>query len=121
MEIKKIGYSFSVCKLEDISAIDLNGEFYFLGKTDEEVSLVCPTGNVPTKVIERDDGWKAFRIQGILNFSLIGILSKVADLLADNDISIFAISTFNTDYVLTKVENYARALNLLENAGYQIV
>lgn len=121
MKIKKIGCSFSVCKLEDISAIDLNQEFFFVGKTDEELSLVCPTENVPAEVIKRDDGWKAFRIQGVLDFSLIGILSKIANLLADNDISVFAISTFNTDYILTKADNYVKALDLLEKAGYQIV
>jgi hypothetical protein len=121
MEIKKIENSFSVCKLDDISAIDLNNKFFFVGKTDEEVSLVCPTQNVPAKVIKREDGWKAFRIQGVLDFSLIGILSKIAKLLADNNISIFVISTFNTDYVLTKADHYARTLDLLEKAGYQVV
>lgn len=121
MEIKKIGYRFSVCKLEDVSAIDLNHEFCFVGKTDEEISLVCPTEHVPNKVMEREDGWRAFRIQGVLDFSLIGILSKVSNLLADNEISIFAISTFNTDYILTKVDHYEIALDLLEKAGYQIV
>lgn len=121
MEIQKIECSFSVCKLKDISVIDLNSEFCFVGKTDEEVSLVCPTKDVPAKVIKRDDDWKAFRIQGVLDFSLIGILSKIASLLADNGISIFAISTFNTDYVLIKADHYVRALELLEKAGYRIV
>ncbi|MGE4353997.1 MAG: ACT domain-containing protein [Oscillospiraceae bacterium] len=121
MKIKAIECSFSVCQLKDISAIDMNSELFFLGKTDEELSLVCPTESIPVSVIKRDDGWKAFRIEGILDFSLIGILSKIANLLADNDISIFAISTFNTDYILTKADNYARALDLLEKAGYQIV
>ncbi len=49
-----------------------------------------------------NDGWKAFRIQGVLDFSLIGILAKIATVLADNGISIFAVSTYNTDYVLIK-------------------
>ena len=53
-------------------------------------------------MIQRDDGWKAFRIQGVLDFSLIGILAKIAAALADNGISIFAVSTYNTDYVLIK-------------------
>ena len=71
--------------------------------------------------MEKEDGWKAFRIQGTLDFSLIGILSKIATLLAGNSISIFAISTFNTDYILTKSEQYEKALTLLEKNGYQIV
>lgn len=121
MEIKRIEYSFSVCKLEEISAVDLSSEFCFIGKTDEEISLVCPTEYVPKRVVKRDDGWRAFRIQGVLDFSLVGILSKIAGLLADSEISIFAVSTFNTDYVLTKEADYTRALSLLERAGYIIV
>lgn len=61
-----------------------------------------------------DDGWKAFRIQGVLDFSLIGILAKIATVLADNGISIFAVSTYNTDYVLIKKENYQKALDILQ-------
>ena len=72
-------------------------------------------------VIERDDGWQAFRIQGVLEFSLIGILSKITGILAENKIGIFAISTYNTDYVLTKKENYQKALDALKDAGYTII
>ncbi|MCI8648349.1 MAG: ACT domain-containing protein [Firmicutes bacterium] len=121
MEIKKINCDFSVCKLTDYSLVNLDAEYTFTGKTDEENSLVCPTENVPPNARERDDGWKAFRIQGILDFSLIGILSKISGLLADNEIGIFAVSTFNTDYILTKKENYQKALEVLSHAGYHIV
>lgn len=121
MEIKKIDYDFSVCKVEDYSLVDLDSEYCFIGKTDEEKSLVCITSDVPSNVIQREDGWKAFRVQGILDFSLIGILAKIAGILAENEISICAISTFNTDYVLTKRENYQKALEILDNVGYEIV
>ena len=120
MEIKKIDYDFSVCKVEDYSLLNLNSEYSFVGKTDEENSLVCITDDVPPNTIERDDGWKAFRIQGILDFSLIGILSEISGILAENKIGIFAVSTFNTDYVLTKKENYQKALEVLADAGYKI-
>lgn len=121
MEIKKLNQDFSVCKVMDYSLVNMDAEYSFIGKTDEEKSLVCITGDVPSNVIERDDGWKGFRIQGILDFSLIGILSKIAEILAKNSISIFAISTYNTDYVLMKKENYQRALDILEHSGYQVV
>lgn len=121
MEIKKINQDFSVCKVMDYSLVNLNAEYCFVGKTDEEKSLVCVTSDVPSNVIERDAGWKGFRIQGILDFSLIGILSKIADVLAKNSISIFAISTYNTDYVLIKKKSYQRALDILEHSGYVIV
>ncbi len=121
MEIKKIEQDFSVCKVTDYSSVNLDDEYVFVGKTDEEKSLVCITDNVPENVIERDDGWKAFRIQGVLNFSLIGILSKISGLLAENKIGIFAVSTFNTDYILTKKENFEKALSVLKDAGYKII
>ena len=121
MEIKKHNQDFSVCKVMDYSLVNMDAEYSFIGKTDEEKSLVCITGDVPSNAIERDDGWKGFRIQGILDFSLIGILSKIAEILAKNSISIFAISTYNTDYVLMKKENYQRALDILEHSGYQVV
>lgn len=120
MEIKKIDYDFSVCKVADYSLVNLDSEYSFIGKTDEEKSLVCITEDVPSNVTEREDGWKAFRIQGVLDFSLIGILSEISGILAENKIGIFAISTFNTDYVLTKKENYQRALDALISSGYII-
>jgi len=121
MEIRKLNQDFSVCKVMDYSLINMDAEYSFIGKTDEEKSLVCITDDVPSNVIERDDGWKGFRIQGVLDFSLIGILSKIAEILAENSISIFAISTYNTDYVLIKKENYQKALDILEHSGYEIV
>ena len=121
MELKKIPYDLTVCKVADASALDLTKDFYFIGKTDEELSLVIPTEETPAETTERDDGWRAFRIQGVLDFSLIGILSKISGLLADAKIGIFAVSTYNTDYVLVKRENYEKALVVLADAGYQIV
>lgn len=121
MEIKKIRYNFSVCKVVDYSLVDFNKNFKFAGKTDEENSLVCLTSDVPSNATEEDDGWKAFKIQGILDFSLVGILSAISGILAENEIGIFAISTFNTDYILTKAENFQRATEVLACAGYTIV
>ena len=121
MELKKIPYRLTVCKVKDISDIDMDAEIYFIGKTDEELSLVCITENTPSKTIERDDGWRGFRIQGTLDFSLVGILAKISGILADHKISIFAVSTYNTDYVLVKEENFDRALSILEAEGYSTI
>ena len=121
MELKKIDYKLSVCKVTDVSDIDLNANFFFIGKTDEELSLVCKTEDAPQNTVERDDGWRGFRIQGVLDFSLIGILSKLSGILAEHKIGIFAVSTYNTDYILVKEENYERALNILASEGYTVV
>ena len=120
MEIKKIKHDFSICKVKDYSLVDFGGEFVFAGKTDEENSLVCLTGEVPENATDREDGWRAFRIQGVLDFSLIGILSAISGILAENKIGIFAISTFNTDYILVKSENYQQAADALARAGYTL-
>ena len=121
MKIKKLDYDFSICKVRDYSKINFDNEYFFIGKTDEENSLVCRTQDIPQNTVERDDNWKAFRIQGVLNFSLIGILSEISALLAENHIGIFAVSTYNTDYIFTKKDNFQKALNVLSNAGYEIV
>lgn len=121
MNLKIIGDEFSVCKVADYSQVDFAQEYCFTGKTDEENSLVCISSCVPDNTIERDDGWRAFRIQGVLDFSLIGILSRISCLLAENQIGIFAISTFNTDYILTKSENFDRAIKVLSENGYQFI
>ena len=120
MELKVIDKEFSVCKVSDFSEIDTGQPYIFTGSTDEERSLVCPTELVPGNTIERNDGWRAFRIEGVLDFSLIGILSKISTCLAENGIGIFAISTFNTDYVLTKENDFSKAIEVLELAGYNI-
>lgn len=120
MVLKKIEEELTVSKVKDYSQVNLNAPFCFTGKTDEENSLVCRTQDVPPNTTERDDGWKAFRIEGVLDFSLIGILSKITGILAENKIGIFALSTYNTDYVLTKTENFEKAMDVLEKAGYEI-
>lgn len=121
MEIKVIEISFSVCKIEDIEEINFQDEYCFVGKTDQELSLVCNTKYVPKNAFECDNGWRAFRIEGILDFSLIGILSGITTILAENKIGVFAISTYNTDYILTKDHNFEKALEVLENNGYIII
>ena len=109
---------FSVCKVTDYSGIDLTQPFCFTGATDEENSLVCPEALVPDNTTERDDGWKGFRIVGTLEFSMIGILARISKILASNGIGIFAISTYNTDYIFTKEENFEKALTALSESGY---
>lgn len=121
MELKKLPYNLTICKVADTRDINLTDKFYFIGKTDEELSLVCRTEDTPPNTIEREDGWRGFRIQGMLDFSIIGILAKLSGILAENKIGIFAVSTYNTDYILVKDENFERALSVLSTAGYTVL
>ena len=106
MKIKSIDQDFSVCRLWDYSGVDLNAEYCFVGK--------------PEHVLEREDGWRAFRIEGVLDFSLIGVLANISRVLAEHKIGIFVISTYRTDYILTKKEQFGRALEVLALAGYEV-
>jgi len=120
MTLEVINEVFSICKLNDYSQTDINVPLIFTCSTDKEKSMVCPTRLLPSNVVERSDGWRAFRIEGVLDFSLIGILAKISAILAGNGIGIFVISTFNTDYILTKADRFEDALQLLSSAGYAI-
>ncbi len=121
MKLKRLAHEFTICKVPSAKELNLNNDFYFIGKTDDEISLVCITKDTPVNTTERDDGWNAFRVEGKLDFSLIGILSDISGILASHQISIFAISTFHTDYVLIKKENFEKALHFLTEAGYSVV
>ena len=121
IELEILSYKLTVCKVGDVAEVNADSPFYFVGRTDEEISLVCKTEETPEGATERDDGWRTFRIRGVLDFSLIGILSGISTVLAENKIGIFAVSTFNTDYILVKEENFERAIKALDKAGYKVI
>ncbi|MBQ9329453.1 MAG: ACT domain-containing protein [Oscillibacter sp.] len=120
MRLKKLDFALSVCQVADVGELDLERPFYFIARTGEELSLVCRTEDVPPRTLAREDGWRGFYIQGTLDFSLVGILSRLSAILAENHIGLFAVSTYNTDYILVKAEQLDRALDLLGQAGYEV-
>ena len=121
MDLKRLPGRFTVCRLPDPAMLDLSREFYFVGRTDEELSLLCRTEDTPPGATDRNDGWRGFRIEGVLDFSLVGILSAISGILAGQGIGLFAVSTFNPAYVFVKEENFERALSALSANGYRIV
>ena len=121
MKLRKLPYDLTVCKVVKLSDFDQTADFFFIGKTDEELSVVCLTKDVPERTVERSDGWRGFRIEGTLDFALVGILSKLSAILAQNKIGIFAVSTYNTDYILVKKENFEKSADVLSEAGYRII
>lgn len=121
MNLKILPQAFTVCQLPDMSGVDFSKEFLFFSKTDEELSLVCETSAVPAITLVREDGWRGFRVGGVLDFSLVGILAEISGILAAQKISIFAVSTYNTDYIFTKTDVFDRAIHVLSAAGYAIL
>ena len=121
MIIRLFPFEFSVCKTRDFTGVDLDDEFCFIGKTDKERSVVCRTEKLPNDVIAREDGWRMFGVVGQMDFSLVGILSKLTTILAEKKIPVFALSTYDTDYILVKKENAENAKTALMRAGYDVV
>lgn len=95
------------------------GEFYSTTKTSEELSIVCSVQYIPQN-IKCERNWRILKVEGPLNFSLIGILASISTLLAKNSISIFALSTYDTDYILVKEKDVDNAITSLRNEGYEV-
>ncbi len=120
MVLEPLPWDLTVCKVRRAEEIDLNAGFFFVGRTDREISLVCRTEETPACAAAREDGWRAFRVRGELDFSLVGILAGITGVLAAPGIGIFAVSTFDTDYILVKREDFPRALEALAAEGYGV-
>lgn len=115
--------TLGVCRLDTKQGIPpwvYQGGFFSITKTKEELSIVCCEKNIPEDVLcER--GWKTFKVQGTLDFGLVGILAKLTTALAEAGLGIFAISTYNTDYILVKAEDFDCAVDTLRNDGHKII
>ena len=120
MRLQVIEGKFSVCKVENLRAVNFNVPWLFVGKTDAEISVVCLTADVPHATLAREDGWRALRVAEPMDFGLTGVLAGISTVLARAGISIFAVSTFDTDYILIKAENLGLAQTALETGGYTI-
>lgn len=120
MVIVKMKTPFTVMKIKSEKDIPFPASPLFFAKTAEELSLVCPTKSAPETFVERSDGWRCFKIAGVLDFSLVGILAKISGVLAKGNIPIFAVSTFNTDYILVKEEFSEKAEQLLSANGFNV-
>lgn len=120
MRLEWIEEDFSVCKIDAARDIPWEGVL-FIGKTERELSLVCETCHAPRACPAREDGWSCFRVVGTLPFSLIGILSKLTGILAREQIGVFVVSTYDTDYILVKQERKEAAQRVLEKEGYEFL
>jgi hypothetical protein len=122
IELSIMPYKLAICRLgpdEPLPQQAMKGEFYSVTRTPEELSILVPEANAihGAKV---EGGWRAFKVNGPLDFSLTGILSSIAGPLARVKISIFALSTFDTDYILVKEAQLAQASRILSEAGFKI-
>ncbi|WP_058991748.1 ACT domain-containing protein [Sarcina ventriculi] len=125
LTLKLLKERYGVIRLEKDESIPtwvFVGEFYSITKTEDELSIVCLEKDIQLDIKNKkcETDWRILKIEGPLNFSLIGILSKISTLMANNNISIFAISTYDTDYILIKENKIKKAINTLMTNGYKV-
>lgn len=123
LNIKTLRSSFSVVRLEagdPVPAWALTGEFFSVTGTQNELSVVCESSLVPDG-IQCESGWRALEVQGPLQFDQVGILAALSHTLAGKDISIFAVSTYDTDYILLKNRRLQDAVLALRSAGHKLI
>ena len=122
LKLKLLDGIYAVCRFEDSDKVPSwvnEKEFFSVTKTEDEISVVMLQDKISSDVKAEKD-WRILKVEGTLDFSLIGILAKISEILAKNSISIFVISTFNTDYILVKEEKVEKAILVLSEEGYEI-
>ncbi|MDD7795143.1 ACT domain-containing protein [Clostridium sp. 'White wine YQ'] len=122
LKLKLLEMFYGVCRLDckdEIPKWALQSDVYSITKTHEELSIVCNEEYIPEE-IKCEKKWRILKVQGPLDFSLIGILSNLSSVLAQHKISIFAISTYDTDYVLVKENKIGEAIEALKAIGCEI-
>jgi len=122
MVLELLENEYSVYKFDPEYGINgniLTNDFISITRTKDELSIIAQKNEL-NGFLEVENGWKIFKINGILNFSLVGILSKISTILANENISIFVMSTFNTDYIMVKKENIKNAIEILIKNNYEI-
>lgn len=123
LTMKLFTEKYSVCRLDKNTSIPswaVRGDFFSITRTEDELSIVCLKVNVPSSVKCETD-WKMLKVEGPLDFSLVGILSSISSLMAKEKISIFALSTYDTDYILVKENDIEAAINALINNNYDVI
>jgi uncharacterized protein len=114
--------SFAVCRLAADAPVPgwaAGGPFVSIARTEDELSVVCREGAVPEGV-RCEGGWRCLRIAGRLSLSLVGILASLLGPLAEAGVSVFVVSTFDTDYLLVRVADFQRAVDVLRSAGHAL-
>ncbi len=107
--------SYAVCRLAPDAKVPewaYQGGFYSISKTSDELSIVVDQRYAPAG-IKKAENWKGFKIEGPLDFSITGILAALSKTLADNQIPLFCVSTFDTDYILVESKYYEKAKRVL--------
>ena len=120
LQVIALDCTLSICKLDKLPKGLIEDGFCCVTRTEDELSVVCETSKIPDDALAREDGWKAFKVLGPLDFELVGILAKISAALANANVPLFAISTYDTDYILVKEEHFDSAVVALREEDYDV-
>ena len=123
MTLEILKKTYAICRHErsvQVPAWLLDSEFVSITRTSDELSIVCADEQVPPSA-EAQRGWRLIRVQGKIDFSVTGVMASIAQPLADAQISMLPIATYDTDYILVKSENLERAVLVLKSAGFHVM
>jgi uncharacterized protein len=122
LKFSRLAGSFAICQLPasaEVPGWALQGSFFSVTRGADELSIVCPHGQVPSAEVRHENEWTCLKLEGPFPFSQTGILTSFVQPLSENAIPIFAVSTLDTDYVLVKEAWIERALEVLKEAGHE--
>ena len=124
MDLRVLDDRLSVCKLPASSPWPVpepGARFWSVTRTDSELSIVCPEDEAPAgDHVQVEPDWRALEVAGPLDFSMVGVMAGLTQPLADVDVSVFVVSTYDTDYVLVHAAALERAVEALRAAGHQV-
>jgi hypothetical protein len=122
LKLKVLSSNYGVCRFDphtEVPSWAMQGDFFTVSKSQEELSIVCQASLIPAD-IKAEKEWRIFKIEGPFSFTQIGILNAVTSVLSENGISLFAVSTFDTDYIMVKCADLDRSIQALRKAEHQV-
>lgn len=119
MRFRLLDPVYAVCRYSKLPSLPEKG-FYSLTVTPEEISLVAEEKLLPPGALKKESGWRALQIDAVMDLGMVGVMAEISSILAAANVSLFAVSTYNTDYILVKNELLERACEALSAHGHEI-
>ncbi len=123
MKLRLLPQIFGILKLNPVNAIPTwatSSDYFFIAKTDDELSIMCPQQAIPDDIAYSAD-WRCFRVDGDLEFDAVGVVARVSKPLADDGMSLFLVSTHDRDYVFVAKDDLQRAITLYQSVNFVII
>jgi hypothetical protein len=122
MRLSLLPATYAICRLPATAAVPawaLDGSFFTVTRTEDELSIVCEEPLVPASA-QAEPGWRCLKLHGPIPFAVTGVIASLTRPLAEAQVSVSAIATYDTDYLLVKADTLERAIAALSKAGFEV-